>query len=708
MALASRTRLGPYEVLGPLGAGGMGEVYRARDTRLDRTVAIKVLPEQLATNTDLRQRFEREAKAVSSLNHPHICVLHDVGHQDGIDYLVLEHLEGESLHDRLKRGPLPVEQALRYATEIANALDKAHRTGVVHRDLKPGNVMLTKAGAKLLDFGLARTAKPVVSSDDDLSALATQAKPLTEKGTFLGTVQYMAPEQIEGREADARTDVWAFGALLYEMLTGKRAFEGTSPASLIGAILKDEPRPIRELKPMTPPYLERLVKTCLAKDPDERWQNAHDLVAELQWVAESASAAGAAPPHAAVERLRRWLPWTIAAASVLVAIVFSGTRRSATVASARMESSIVLPEGTILGDFLALSPNGKTLAFTAIVGGKSLVCVRDLASSAVRPLPGTDSPELVFWSPDSLSIAFVSRGKLRRIDVATASIEALADAGAGRGGSWGSRGEILFAQSATGTLHLVSASGGPAAPVTTLERGDLLHRWPQILPDGKRFLFFVKTGDPETTGTYVATIGSPDRRLLLRNGATAVYAAPDRLLFCRGSVLLAQRFDADRAELLGAPEPVTRPVMRNEVAWYQDLFTASESGMLVLRPDSAERQLAWFDRRGVLLRRVGAPAVIMSVSLAPGEREAVLSVRTVETNEYTSFLVDLDRDASTPFAQAAAMPIWAPDGHRTVYRHEGAAGWELRIRAAHGEPKDEPLGIADMFPTPHDISADGR
>src|SRR5215475_2075140 len=289
MPLPSGAKLGPYEVLAPLGTGGMGEVYRARDTRLDRTVAIKVLPDHLAQSPDLRHRFEREAKAVSSLNHPHICALYDVGQQDGIDFLVLEYLEGESLHDRLEKGPLPLDQALRYATQIADALDRAHRSGVVHRDLKPGNVMLTKAGAKLLDFGLARVAKPVVGGDADLFDLATPSKPLTGTGTLLGTIPYMAPEQIEGREADARTDIWAFGALLYEMVTGKRAFVAKSPASLIGAILKDEPKPIREIKPLTPPSLERLVKTCLAKDPDERWQNAHDVVAELRWIADEGS-----------------------------------------------------------------------------------------------------------------------------------------------------------------------------------------------------------------------------------------------------------------------------------------------------------------------------------------------------------------------------------------------------------------------------------
>src|SRR5262249_23093859 len=305
------------EIQSSLGAGGMGEVYRARDSRLDRTVAIKVLPNHLAQSSDLRQRFEREARAVSSLNHPHICVLHDIGHQDGIDYLVLEYLEGESLHDRLEKGALPLDQALRFATEIADALDKAHRSGVVHRDLKPGNVMLTKAGAKLLDFGLARMAKPVVSGDANLSALATRDEPLTGKGTLLGTIPYMAPEQIEGREADARTDLWALGCLIYEMVTGNRTFVGASPASLIGAILKDEPRPMRELKPLTPLSLERLVKTCLAKDPDERLQNAHDVVAELRWIADEGSRASA--PGGERSRggaFARWAPWLLAAAGL--------------------------------------------------------------------------------------------------------------------------------------------------------------------------------------------------------------------------------------------------------------------------------------------------------------------------------------------------------------------------------------------------------
>jgi tRNA A-37 threonylcarbamoyl transferase component Bud32 len=509
MPLRPGTRLGVFEVLSPLGAGGMGEVYRAKDTRLDRTVAIKVLPEHLAHSPELRQRFEREARAISSLNHPHICVLHDVGQQEGVDYLVFEYLEGESLYDRLEQGPLPLDQALRYATQIADALDRAHRTGVIHRDLKPGNVMLTKSGAKLLDFGLARVAKPILSGDADLSALATQSTPLTGKGTLLGTIPYMAPEQIEGREVDARTDLWALGCLLYEMVTGKRAFVATSPASLIGAILKDEPRPIHELKPLTPSSLDRLVKTCLAKDPDERWQSAHDFVAELRWIAEAGPAAGGAPLDATVAR-RGWLPWTIAATSVLAASgIVLATRRPAPPAPPRMELSIAFAERTILSDFLALSPDGKTLAFAAVAGGRSLVRVRDLASDQVRALPGTDSPESVFWSPDGKSLGFVSRGKLRRMDVATGAIEDLADASSGRGGSWGTGGGILFAQKAAGAIYQVAASGGPVTPVTTA--------W---TPDGRAILYRYDAGPWEIRRR--APHGDPKEGL---NTASNQYAA---------------------------------------------------------------------------------------------------------------------------------------------------------------------------------------
>src|ERR1022692_2040428 len=289
MPLSAGTKLGPYEVLSAIGAGGMGEVYKARDTRLDRIVAIKVLPTHLADRSELRERFEREAKTIASLNHPHICVLHDIGQQDGIDYLVMEYLEGETLAQRLQKSPLPLEQVLQYAIEIADALDKAHRKGITHRDLKPGNIMLTKSGTKLLDFGLAKLKQEVAPANVQLSQLPTANDPLTAQGTIVGTLQYMAPEQLEGKEVDARTDIFAFGAVVYEMATGKRAFEGKSQASLISAIMSSDPPPMSSLQPMTPPAFDRVVKACLAKEPDERWQTAGDLGRELKWIAEGGS-----------------------------------------------------------------------------------------------------------------------------------------------------------------------------------------------------------------------------------------------------------------------------------------------------------------------------------------------------------------------------------------------------------------------------------
>src|SRR5216683_83658 len=320
MTLSPGSRLGPYEVLSPLGAGGMGEVYKARDTRLERTVAVKVLPQHLSSSPDVRQRFEREAKTISQLSHPHICALYDVGNQDGVEYLVMEFLEGETLADRLSRGPLPTEQTLRYGIEMADALDKAHRQGIVHRDLKPGNVMLTKSGVKLLDFGLAKVVAPV-SSTSGFSVLATQGAPnLTQEGTILGTFQYMAPEQLEGREADVRTDIFAFGAVLYEMATGQKAFSGKSQASLIAAILGSEPAAISTVAPMTPPALDRVVKTCLAKDPDDRWQTAHDVMLQLKWIAEGGSQAGVPAPLVARRKGRERLAWSVAAVLALATV----------------------------------------------------------------------------------------------------------------------------------------------------------------------------------------------------------------------------------------------------------------------------------------------------------------------------------------------------------------------------------------------------
>src|SRR5262249_48384573 len=416
MALTPGTRLGPYEILSPLGAGGMGEVYKARDTRLDRIVAVKVLPSKFSQSTELRQRFEREARAISQLTHPHICTLHDVGREGETEFLVMEFLEGETLAKRLVKGPIPIDLLPRYGTEIAEALENAHRHGIVHRDLKPSNVMLTKQGVKLLDFGLARLKPPAGPAFDRLSALPTEGKPFTQEGTILGTLHHMAPEQLEGQEADARTDIFAFGTVLYEMATGEKAFSGRSQASLIAAILDSEPPPIGTLRPMTPPALDHVIRTCLAKDPDDRWQTAHDVRLELKWVAEGGSQAGITAPVAARRRIGDRVAWASFALAALAAAFFAFAyiqRRPRPEHGLR--AMLPFPEKRILGQF-ALSPDGTRLAFTASRPGSRLgLWIRGLDGTSAEPVAGAEDAVLPFWSPDGGFVGFFSSDRLKRV-----------------------------------------------------------------------------------------------------------------------------------------------------------------------------------------------------------------------------------------------------------------------------------------------------
>jgi serine/threonine protein kinase len=498
MTLTSGSRLGPYEIVSAVGAGGMGEVYKARDTRLDRTVAIKVLPAHVASDPDVRQRFEREARAVAALNHPHICTLHDIGTQDGTDFLVMEYLEGETLADRLTKSALPLDQALRYGIEIADALDKAHRAGIIHRDLKPGNIMLTKGGAKLLDFGLAKTGAATVAGTG-LSMLPTTPPNLTARGTILGTFQYMAPEQLEGLEADIRTDIFAFGAVLYEMLTGKKAFEGKSQASLIAAILDRDPPPISTVQPVTPRALDRMVSTCLAKDKDDRWQSSRDLLRELKWIAEgtssaSANAAARLPPwrHSLVLlALGLTLGGILAGAGVWLAV------RPARIETATSRFVMPAPEKVTFGTSTnsmsqALSRDGRYLVFVGSnADGTSRLWLRPLDSLTARVLPGTEGASSPFWSPDNRSVGFFSGGKLKKIDMSGGPAQTLADAPSQVGGTWNPDGVILFAPSAADALYRVSSGGGAAMPVTDLDESlrEVRHAWPFFLPDGRHFLF---------------------------------------------------------------------------------------------------------------------------------------------------------------------------------------------------------------------------
>jgi serine/threonine protein kinase len=723
LTLLTGSRLGPYEIVAPLGAGGMGEVYRGRDTRLERPVAIKVLPSHLSTNPDLRERFDREAKAISSLNHAHICTLYDVGHQDGIDYLVMEYLEGETLDRRLARGPLPPDQVLRYGTEIADALDRAHRLGIVHRDLKPGNIMLTKSGAKLLDFGLAKFrppgATPTISSA--LTSMPTEARPLTTEGSIVGTFQYMAPEQLEGAEPDARTDIFAFGALLYEMATGRKAFTGRSQASLISSILKDEPPPISTVQPLTPPALDRVVKTCLAKEPDDRWQSARDLVSELRWVREAGSQPTAAAPAAARRRAGAAVAWAAAAVALSVAAIegyLLATRKTEPLRT--VQFSIEPPEKssfTFTQGAMALSPDGRRLVFVAQSSdGRNLLWVRPLSSLKAQPLNGTEGASFPFWSPDSAFVGFFAGGKLRKIDVTGGPPQTLCDAPAGRGGSWARGGTILFAPNARDVIYRVPAAGGIPTPVTQLDAavGEIGNRWPTFLPDGQHFLFLGGAppgGAPsERGGVFLSSLGSTERTKVLDARSNVAYA-PGYLLFARENTLMAQPFDADKRQLTGEPFPVAE-----RLTYYTNVvmgvFSASHSGALAYcgGGGGTVTQLRWFDRAGKPLETVGAPGEYNRPKLSNDGRRLAVDVRDPQTGNVDVWIHELARGIATRFTFDPAPdqnPIWSPDDTRIAFSSARPSS-DIYVKATSGAGTEEPLVSSPEAKIPVVWSRDGR
>jgi serine/threonine protein kinase len=723
MAILLGTRLGPYEILSPIGAGGMGEVYKARDTRLDRIVAVKVLPTHLADRSELRERFEREAKTIASLNHPHICTLYDTGHQDDVDFLVMEYIEGETLAQRLQKGALPIQQVFQYAIEISDALDKAHRNGVTHRDLKPGNIMLTKSGTKLLDFGLAKLAKEASPANVHLTELPTAKDPLTAQGTLIGTLQYMDPEQVEGKEVDARTDIFAFGAVMYEMTTGKRAFEGKTQASLIAKILEIDPPPISSLQPMTPPALDRVVRRCLAKDPDDRWQTVHDLNFELGNIGETSSHSLEQQPAF----LRKWtkdrvgvlaVVAVVAIATLGIAYVF---RHSSGVNEEKNVSTLsVLPPAKAsfsVHNAPLVSPNGRLLAFVATLNGDNSLWIRDMNSLEARAVPGTegldDAAGEPFWSPDSRFLAFFAKGKLKKVSVAGGPVLSLCDAALGRGGSWSQNDVIVFAPNDRSGLFSVPASGGMATLVTEPDPAlmESSHRLPWFLPDGHHFLY-TAWSTPQNTAIYVGELESRKRHRVLTAFSNAVYAS-GRLLFMRGRTLMAQPFDVGKEELTGEPLALAQQVDYSRMVGTQGLFSSSQNGILAYSSnEGGSLQLTWFDRSGRARGTVGSPELMTTPRISPDSGTVAIARFDTETGFANLWSYDLARGTASRFTADAQSieinPVWSPQGDRIAFSSNRDGAYKLYVKDTRSGAKETPLDVSGYNKQALDWSRDGR
>jgi serine/threonine protein kinase len=730
MTLTSGTRLGPYEVESPLGAGGMGEVYRATDTRLDRTVAIKVLASHLSSSPELKQRMEREARAISSLNHPHICHLYDIGSQDGIDYLVMEFLEGETLAQRLRKGAMPLNEVFKVGIAVAEALAVAHRNGIVHRDLKPGNIMLTQSGAKLMDFGLAKplgmqTSGSGSASAPSFTAAATLSgpsplSPLTTAGTIIGTIQYMSPEQIEGKEADARSDIFAFGTVLYEMATGQRPFEGKSQISLASSILEKDPEPISAIKPSTPPAFEHVLTTCLQKNPEDRFQTAHDIKLELQWIAaERSSPVAAASPHAP-SNTRERLGWAIAMViSVVLALVAGSFLHRSHPSEKSIRAVINPPDKTTLnltGDAagpLVLSPDGASIAFAATgEDGKTALWIRSMNSLDARALPGTDSAIFPFWSPDSRSLGFFADGQLKTIDLNGDSVQVVCAVQIGRGGAWGPDGVIIFSAGPSTPLMRVSAGAGTPTRLTKIDPAQhTSHRWPVFLPDGKHFLYLAIHHDPSKSANnalYYASLDGRENRPLFHSQSNAVYAG-GYLLFARGDQLMAQPFDPAHGTLSGEPRSVAKGVMSDVTTWHLDASVTADGLLAFGSGGSGDLQLIWMDRNGKQVGTVADKIPNLQVGrISPqGDRIAL----QIDSGVNDIWVLDSARGVRTRLTfgpVANTYPTWSPDGKWIAYMSKRGDHFGLYRKRSDGSGAEEVLVSVDAPIAPDSWSSDGK
>jgi len=722
MTLTPGTRLGPYEIVAPLGAGGMGEVYRAKDTRLGREVAVKVLPQHLSASPEVRARFEREARTISGLNHPHICTLHDVGREGDTDYLVMELVEGETLAQRLAKGALPTAEVLRLGAQVADALDRAHRAGVIHRDLKPGNVMLTKSGAKLMDFGLARAVglagPPGSASMATMTHSPTMAAPLTAEGTILGTFQYMSPEQLEGVEADARSDIWALGCVLYEMATGKRVFEGRSQATLISAIMTAQPPPVSQVAPMSPPALDRLVSACLAKDPADRVQSAHDVKLQLQWAAEGGSQAGAPAIAGSVRArggrrfLRTALPLAVGLIG-LVALAYAVSLHRPQ-PSGLLSVQVPVPPDLALSEFWsahAISPDGAAVvARGRRDAGVNVLWTWDLRTAAVRELPGTEQGFFPAWSPDSRAIAYFRQNVdgLFRQPAAGGPPTRICAAAWGRGVSWGNRDIIVFAPNATGPLLSVPAGGGAVTEATELDaaRRETAHRFPCFLPDGEHFLFAALPRGAEGFPIYVGSLSSRKVKLVMTADCAPVYAEPGYLVFVQDGKILAQRFDLKRHEPVGEKLAIAEAPPASDFT-AEPVASASRDHRLLYPVISLPpSRLEWLDRSGVSTATIGLPEGHWSLGALSHDGRLASAA-----NGRDLWQVDLERAIPARLSTDMVWPLataWSPDGRRLAFDAASRGRSGIVMMNVGGGGADTLRALDAVFQEVADWAPDGR